>query len=240
MEYLDIYRRRLNRYGLDYQSRIQGQRERDFDNYLLKSIYRVDFWYDNIYIPATLERYKQDYTETSCYLLTRRDVEIPNGTVLTIESQDGKQQQWMIWWLEHIEASGYNRYVVLRMTHLLTWRDQDGEVHEQWAYFSGPGTSTISDTLKSASGEAIYKENNNLHLFITSYNKSLQRDLYFENQQTETLQGYTISEVDFTSTPGVAYVSVDPTYIRDDTSTIVKEGTGNSMEWIWLNGGTNR
>lgn len=240
MEYLDIYRRRLNRYGLDYQSRIQGQRERDFDNYLLKSIYRVDFWYDNIYIPATLERYKQDYTETSCYLLTRRNVEIPNGTVLTIESQDGKQQQWMVWWLEHIEASGYNRYVVLRMTHLLTWRDQDGEAHEQWAYFSGPGTSTISDTLKSASGEAIYKENNNLHLFITSYNKSLQRDLYFENQQTETLQGYTISEVDFTSTPGVAYVSVDPTYIRDDTSTIVKEGTGNSMEWIWLNGGTNR
>jgi hypothetical protein len=93
----------------------------------------------------------------------------------------------MIWWLEHIEASGYNRYVVLRMTHLLTWRDQDGEAHEQWAYFSGPGTSTISDTLKSASGEAIYKENNNLHLFITSYNKSLQRDLYFENQQAETL-----------------------------------------------------
>ena len=240
MEYLEIYRRRLNRYGLDYQSRIQGQRESDFDNYLLKSIYRVDFWYDNIYIPATLERYKQDYTETSCYLLTRRDVEIPNGTVLTIESQDGKQQKWMIWWLEHIEASGYNRYVVLRMTHLLTWRDQDGEAYEQWAYFSGPGTSTISDTLKSASGEAIYKENNNLHLFITSYNKSLQRDLYFENQQAETLQGYTISEVDFTSTPGVAYVSVDPTYIRDDTSTIVKEGTGNSMEWIWLNGGTNR
>lgn len=240
MEYLDIYRRRLNRYGLDYQSRIQGQRERDFDNYLLKSIYRVDFWYDNIYTPATLERYKQDYTETSCYLLTRRDVEIPNGTVLTIESQDGKQQQWMVWWLEHTEAGGYNRYVVLRMTHLLAWRDQNGEAHEQWAYFSGPGTSAISDTLKSASGEAIYKENNNLHLFITSYNKSLQRDLYFENMQSETLQGYTVSEVDFTSTPGVAYVSVDPTYIRDDTSTIIKEGTGNSMEWIWLNGGTNR
>ena len=237
MEYLDIYRRRLNRYGLDYQSRIQGQRERDFDNYLLKSIYRVDFWYDNIYIPATLERYKQDYTETSCYLLTRRDVEIPNGTVLTIESQDGKQQQWMVWWLEHIEASGYNRYVVLRMTHLLTWRDQDGRAHEQWAYFSGPGTSTISDTLKSASGEAIYKENNNLYLFITSYNKTLCRDTYFENRQEETNSGYVISDVDFTSTPGVAYVSVDPSYIRNETRSAELGKTGNSAQNDWFSGG---
>ena len=75
---------------MDYQSRIQGQRERDFDNYLLKSIYRVDFWYDNIYVPAVLERYKQDYTETQGYLLTRRDVEIPNGTIIDVEGQNGK------------------------------------------------------------------------------------------------------------------------------------------------------
>jgi hypothetical protein len=91
MDYYEIYKRRLNRYGLDYQSRVQGQRERDFDNYLLKSIYRVDFWYDNTYVPATLERYKQDYTETQCYLLTRRELEIPNGTMLRIESKDGRK-----------------------------------------------------------------------------------------------------------------------------------------------------
>jgi hypothetical protein len=90
MDYIDIYRRRLNRYGLDYQSRIQGQRDRNFDSYLLKSIYRVDFWYDNIYVPASLERFKQDYTETQCYLLTSREYEIPNGTMLDIESRDGK------------------------------------------------------------------------------------------------------------------------------------------------------
>ena len=91
MDYIEVYRKRLNRYGLDYQSRVQGQRERDFENYLLKSIYRVDFWYDNTYVPATLERYKQDYTETTCHLLTRRELEIPNGTMLRIESRDGKE-----------------------------------------------------------------------------------------------------------------------------------------------------
>ena len=62
--YENAYRRRLNRYGLDYQSRIQSQRERDFDNYLYKTIYRVDFEYNGDLIPASLERYKQVYSET--------------------------------------------------------------------------------------------------------------------------------------------------------------------------------
>ena len=92
----------------------------------------------------------------------------------------------MVWWKEQIESSGYNKYVMLKMTHLIKWQDEEKQPIEQWAYFSGPGTSTITDTIKSASGEAIYKENNNLHLFITSYHKSLVRDVYFENKQGES------------------------------------------------------
>ena len=64
MSYIDIYKKRLNRYGLDYQSRIQGEREQLFDNYLLKSIYRVDFWFNGDFIPGSLERYKQYNTKT--------------------------------------------------------------------------------------------------------------------------------------------------------------------------------
>ena len=48
MDYFNsIYKKRLNRYGLDYQSRIQGEREENFEYYLLKTIYRVDFLYEN-------------------------------------------------------------------------------------------------------------------------------------------------------------------------------------------------
>ena len=44
--YEDVYLKRLNRYGYDYQTRVQSQRERDFENKLLRSVYRVDFDYD--------------------------------------------------------------------------------------------------------------------------------------------------------------------------------------------------
>ena len=84
MSYFDIYRQRVNRFGNDYQSRIQGAREYNFDLYLLKSVYRVDFEYDGKYHAGSLERYKQDNTETRQYLLTNVDLNIPGGTVLQI------------------------------------------------------------------------------------------------------------------------------------------------------------
>ena len=237
MDYIGVYRRRLNRYGLDYQSRVQGQRDRNFEDYLLKSIYRVDFWYNDTFTPASLERYKQDYTETQCYLLTRRETEIPSGTILMIESRDGTTKPWMIWWKEEIESSGYNRYVILKMTHLLTWRDAEKVLHEQWAYFSGPGNVNMNDVLKSATAEAIYKENNNLYMFVTAYNDSIKRDVYFEIPYENTTTAYVVTGIDVNSTPGTMYVTADSSYIRDKSTDSV-EPTQSAANF-WLSGGVN-
>lgn len=237
MSYYDeVYLKRLNRYGIDYQSRIQGQRERNFENYLLKTLYRVDFQYLDKVHPASLERYKQDYSETQAYLLTRIDLKIPNGTVLDLISQDGTSKPWMIWWLEQIEASGYNRYVVLKMTNWLSW-EKDGQKYGQWGYFSGPGTSKIKDAIKSSTGKTLYQENDNLHMYITPYHSALTKEVYFEATQDETTQAFSITDVDLISTPGVAYVSVDPTLLRSHTDPPVQEEDTPNDEFYWLNGG---
>lgn len=77
MDYYDIYKLRLNRYGLNYQERVQTEREKMFDLYLLKSTYRIDFQYNNNIYPGSFERYKQDETETLHYLLTYVNLDIP-------------------------------------------------------------------------------------------------------------------------------------------------------------------
>ena len=127
MSYFNIYKKRVNRYGEDYQSRIQGQREKMFDLYLQKSIYLVEFDFEGNQIEGSFERYKQDETETLHYLLTRTEVNIPAGTILMIPNKDGVEKPWMVYYIEHIKASGYNRYIMLRMTHFLTWHARDGK-----------------------------------------------------------------------------------------------------------------
>lgn len=233
--YKTVYQKRLNRYGLDYQSRIQNQRERDFDNYLYKTIYRVDFEFDGELIPASLERNQQDYSETQGYLLTKRGVSIPNGTVLKIESRDGTTTPWMVWWLEQIESSGYNRYIVLKMTHYLKWKSGEKTI-EQWAYFSGTGAAAIADAVRSSGGRPLYSENDNLHTFITTQNETICRDLYFEVTQGNTTQAYVVTEFDINSTPGISYVTVDSVPVRPPEENIKVEES-NKEDYFWLQGG---
>lgn len=234
--YEKVYQRRLNRYGLDYQSRIQSQRERDFDNYLYKTIYRVDFEFDGNYVAGSLERYKQDFSETQGYLLTKKEVNIPNGTILKIESKDGTITPWMVWWLEQIESSGYNRYVVLKMTHYLKWKSGD-QIIEQWAYFSGTGAAAISDAVRTSTGKPLYSENDNLHTFITTQNETICRDLYFEVTQGNITQAYVVTEFDINSTPGVNYVTVDHVPVRPAQSESIKVDEENKEDFFWLQGG---
>lgn len=234
--YSNVYQKRLNRYGLDYQSRIQGQREKDFEAYLYKTIYRVDFDFDGTMHPGSLEQSAQDHSETQCYLLTRRELVIPNGTVLFIENKNGDKAPWMVWWLEHLEASGYNRYVVLKMTHELTWIYEE-EKTTQWGYFFGPGQSAMSSTNQASGANAIYRENNNAYRFVTSFNESLIRGSYFEVIYKGLAQAYVIKEFDVSSTPGVAYITVDPVPLRDLTKAKVCPVHDSTEETFWLTGG---
>jgi len=53
-------------------------------------------------------------------------LDIPNGTVLELLDKNNEKKPWMVYYLENIKASGYNRYIMLKMSHYLTWTARDG------------------------------------------------------------------------------------------------------------------
>ena len=236
MEYFNsIYKKRLNRYGLDYQSRIQGEREENFERYLLKTVYRVDFLYEDKPIGGSLERYKQDETETLQYLLVPIDVEIPAGTVLELEKRNGKKQHWMIYYLEEIQASGYNRYIVLKMTHQITWKGRDKQQHTAWCYFYGQENNMLKDEIRSRSrSNTIYAENLKSNFFVTPLNESINKDDYFEVGKDELKEAYRVTGFDRQSTSGIEYVTVDPIYIFDNTPAPTPSNGEDDEDYYWI------
>lgn len=236
--YEDVYLKRLNRYGYDYQSRVQAQREREFEGKLLRSVYRVDFEYEDEVHPATLERYKQDETELMQYLLTRVSLNIPNGTVLMIPDKDLELQPWLVYWLESIKASGYNKYIVLKMTHHITWRDRDGKEQTSWCYMYGQQDNMLKDELRSRSRmDALYTENLKTSFFIMPTNEFLRRDDYLEIGEGALKEAYRVTGYDIQSTPGVEYVTVDPVYLRDNSPVPEQTEEDDPDDYYWLNGG---
>lgn len=233
--YTDIYHKRLNRYGNDYQTRIEGKRAQEFEDFLLKTPNRIDFEYNGTMVAAALEQYKQDHSETRGYLLTTKDTQLPNGTIIAFSDKKGEQNHWMVWWLEQIKTSGYNRYVILKMSHYLEWSDDNGS-HGQWSHFSSTGTSAVRDAIITSSGDARYAENNHLHLFITPYNKSFERDFYIETANGEKISAYRITEFDNQTTNGISYVSVEPIPVKDKTPTPAPNGK-EVESFFWFKGG---
>lgn len=238
-EYFDIYLKRLNRYGLDYQSRVQGQREKEFENYLYKSIYRVDFEYQGQFMPGSLERDKQNHSEIQANLLTRRDCIIPSGTVLTLKEKDGDVGEWLVWWLEEVVTSGYNTYVVLKLTQSVSWFNEEDNSYITKVCLSGPGASAIKQTIMSSKSSTVYSENNNLYKIIMPYDKNVEKGVYLETTYLESTKAFVVTEVDITSTPGISYVTIDPTFVRNHAPAPNKKEEDSDEVFFWLNGGDN-
>lgn len=234
----DIYKKRVNRYGLDYQSRIQREREELFDLYLLKTIYRVDFLFEDEEIAGSLEKYKQDETQTLQYLLTKTNVNMPNGTILMIPDKDKIKKPWLVYYLEDIKASGYNKYIVLKMTHYLTWTARDGSQQESWAYMYGQEDNMLKDEIRSRSRmDTIYAENLKMSFFVMPTTPKIKKDDYLEIGTGELKEQYRVTGYDIQSTPGVEYVTVDPTYEYDLTPAPQRQPGDSEDEFFWLNGG---
>ena len=234
----DIYKKRVNRYGLDYQSRIQREREELFDLYLLKTIYRVDFLFEDEEVAGSLEKYKQDETQTLQYLLTKTNVNMPNGTILMIPNKDKVKKPWMVYYLEDIKASGYNRYIVLKMTHYLNWTARDGSQQESWAYMYGQEDNMLKDEIRSRSRmDTIYAENLKMSFFVMPTTPKIKKDDYLEIGMGELKEQYRVTGYDIQSTPGVEYVTVDPTYEYDLTPAPQQQPGDSEDEFFWLNGG---
>ena len=237
--YNDVYKKRLNRYGLDYQSRVQGMRERSFELLLEKSVYRIDFDYDGKINPGVFEKYKQDETRTLHYLLTRTNLNIPNGTILMISNKDNQEEPWMIYYLEDIKASGYNRYIMLKMTHSITWKARDNKIYSSWAYLYGQENNMLKDELQARSrADARYTENLKTSFFILPINEHIRKDDYLViNENTPLEEAYVVTGYDINSTKGVEYITIDPVYIRDKNPDPIKTETDSNEDFFWIEGG---
>ena len=228
--YEDVYLKRLNHYGVDWQSRIQGQREENFRRQLMKSVYYVEFEYDGVMREGELTPMRQNETKTMHYLLTDVHLDMPNGTILFIPDKDNILCPWLIYYLEDIKASGYNRYIVLKMTHYLKC--------STWAYFYGQEDNMLKDELKSRSrSKVLYTENLKLSFFIMPLNENIRKDDYLEVTQGKLTEAYVVTGYDIQSTPGVEFVSVDPQYIRDKSDPPIQGADDSDDDFYWLNRG---
>ena len=118
-----------------------------------------------------------------------------------------------------MKASGYNRYIVLKMTHHLTWTACDGSEQETWAYLYGQEDNMLKDEVRSRSRmDTLYTENLKSSFFVTPLNEFIKKDDYFIVGDNPYKEFYRVTGYDIQSTSGVEYVTIDPVYEFDQSA----------------------
>lgn len=170
--------------------------------------------------------------------------DIPNGAtqaeISRLYQQDcDRGAIWMVYWLEEIEQSGYNKYTIIKMKQYITKTTREGYIDDSswstYAYMYGQEDNMIKNELRSRSRmDILYDENLKDSFLIVPLNENINKDDYFEiaiNYLDQNIkEPYVVVGYDRVSAPGIEYITVDPRYFYD-TSPVPEDTKSEGEEW---------
>lgn len=230
MSYFDIYKKRMNRYGDNATDRLEKGRQQNFEKFLHQSPHYTKFQYKEKEVECVFEPSSQDETKTVMHVLCRVGEKFNPGDIVTI---CGKR--YMFWYWDERQDSGYNRWNVIKLSQHIEWLNEDGSTWSNEAYIFSQQTNMLKNELKSRSRSAtLYLENLKLDFMIMPSDKNLEIGSYLVIKINDMSRAERVTGIDFLSTPGVMYVSMDPTIERDLTSPPEKKPEDDDNDYFWL------
>ena len=230
MSYFDIYKKRMNRYGNNATDRLEKGRQQNFEKFLYQSPHYTKFQYKEKEVECVFEPSSQDETKTVMHVLCRVGEKFNPGDIVTI---CGKR--YMFWYWDERQDSGYNRWNVIKLSQHIEWLNEDGSTWSNEAYIFSQQTNMLKNELKSRSRSAtLYLENLKLDFMIMPSDKNLEIGSYLVIKINDMSRAERVTGIDFLSTPGVMYVSMDPTIERDLTSPPEKKPEDDDNDYFWL------
>ena len=230
MSYFDIYKKRMNRYGDNATDRLEKGRQQNFEKFLYQSPHYTKFQYKEKEVECVFEPSSQDETKTVMHVLCRVGEKFNPGDIVTI---CGKR--YMFWYWDERQDSGYNRWNVIKLSQYVEWLNEDGSTWSNEAYIFSQQTNMLKNELKSRSRSAtLYLENLKLDFMIMPSDKNLEIGSYLVIKIDDMSRAERVTGIDFLSTPGVMYVSMDPTIERDLTPPPEKKLEDDDNDYFWL------
>lgn len=230
MSYFDIYKKRMNRYGDNATDRLEKGRQQNFEKFLYQSPHYTKFQYKEKEVECVFEPSSQDETKTVMHVLCRVGEKFNPGDIVTI---CGKR--YMFWYWDERQDSGYNRWNVIKLSQYIEWLNEDGSTWSNEAYIFSQQTNMLKNELKSRSRSAtLYLENLKLDFMIMPSDKNLEIGSYLVIKINDMSRAERVTGIDFLSTPGVMYVSMDPTIERDLTPPPEKKPEDDDNDYFWL------
>lgn len=231
MSYYDkVYKARLNRHGSNAVERLNRGREENFERFLVQSPHYVSFEHNGYEVECVFEPSKQSENKTVMHVLCRVSEEFKAGDICTIAGD-----RYLFWYEDERKDSGYNRWTVVKISREIEWINEDGSRYRSEAYIFGQMNNMLKNELQSRSRSAtLYLENLKLDFMIMPVHKEMKINSYLSIEVEGINKNYRVTGFDHISTPGIMYVSMDPTIERDHTPAPEYTESMDREDYFWL------
>lgn len=204
MNYIDVYRLRMNHMGETTGERIRNNGIRSFYKWLDESPHTVrqlsverGLYFDGLILTNKDKEY-----EKIMFLNVANDIPLCVGDIMNWELEDGSIQKWLLIQEEKKVNGTYRTFWIVRCNYLMKWVDAQGHVQQSWSYFVSSLDSKIKGNFRTWNSLITPQPNKYAQLLMPRYPIERSTNFIVEDES------WTVVEYDHTSVPGVIYLSL--------------------------------
>ena len=210
MNYLDVYFSRINHLGETTAERIRNGGIRSFEKWLAESPHTLrnlsverGIYFDGIILTSKDKEY-----EKIMFLEVALDVPIKVGDIMNWTLDDGSIEKWILIQEEKKVNGTFKSFWIIRCNYFMKWIDSEGHLQSSWAYFVSSLDSKIKGNFRTWNNLITPQPNKYAELLMPRYPIDRATNFIVEDES------WTVVEYDYSSVPGVIYLSLTETKVN--------------------------
>lgn len=196
--YLDVYFSRVTHYGDNVAEVAQNAGAISFNKWLSESPNAIDLRVeDSFHFKGIILANKQDENKLTKQLCVANNVPLKIGHVVVWDDE-----RWITYQKERKVRETYQTFFMVRCNYIIKWIDTLGHLKKSWCHFVSSLDSKIKENFRTWNNTITPQPNKYAEILlprteISKYTKFIVED-----------EGWYIVEYDYTSVPGVMYLSL--------------------------------
>lgn len=196
--YLDVYFSRVSHLGDSVAEVAQNSGAISFNKWLSESPNAVDLRVeDSFYFKGIILTNKQDENKLTKQLCVANNVPLKIGHVVVWDDE-----RWITYQKERKVRETYQTFFMVRCNYIIKWIDALGHLKKSWCHFVSSLDSKIKENFRTWNNTITPQPNKYAEILLPKTDISKYTKFIVEDE------GWYIVEYDYTSVPGIMYLSL--------------------------------
>lgn len=210
MNYRDVYFSRINHLGETTAEVIKNSGIRSFERWMAQSPFTIkDLSVERgFYFSGIIEEKKDEKQLKTLYLHVANDIPIKVGDIMNWRADDGSIEKWILLQEERKVNGTYRTFWIIRCNYLVKWIDNTGRLKKSWAYVVSSQDDKIKGNFRTWHNLITPQPNKYAEIVMPKVEIDRGTNFIIEDE------GWKLVELDWTSVPGIIYLSLTESKIN--------------------------